>query len=494
MPEKYQIETKAVPPRRPRIGKFGVLDWREDCARCHNCVKKACVWDRYRQEADYVRTLNAVDTLFFECMGCFSCVQNCTKGLLRLSVNPIWEKLGNSYWKPAIIQTTWAQAETAKIPVSGAGYRGPFTGPGFDSMWTDMSEIVRPTRDGIHGREYISTAVDIGRKPTHLIFSRGEGVSPLRVAGILPANGGRDALDSEDKAKMASPQVSCLSIQMPLILNVQSARHTLPKLGPATREAARRTDLIAMARPSELPFLHEDAKQVLPYVAFCLSPEEPVVPPDALAQTRLVETYDGPDVTSRIKRLKDKHPSIVVSVRVPLDATGVERAIELACLPEVEVVHVLADANGNQIGVDEPLFLKDMIRKIHTTLIEKGVRDEITLIAGGGIALAEHMAKAIICGADAVSIDLPLMIGLECHLCDRCEPGMSCPARLEDLPFDYAAGRMTNLIGAWHDQLIEVMGAMGMREARRLRGDVGRAMFFEDLEEETFGKLFGKRK
>ena len=26
-------------------------------------------------------------------------------------------------------------------------------------MWTDMSEIVRPTRDGIHGREYISTSV-----------------------------------------------------------------------------------------------------------------------------------------------------------------------------------------------------------------------------------------------------------------------------------------------------------------------------------------------
>ena len=33
-----------------------------------------------------------------------------------------------------------------------------------------MSEIVRPTRDGIHGREYISTSVDVGRKLTHLAF------------------------------------------------------------------------------------------------------------------------------------------------------------------------------------------------------------------------------------------------------------------------------------------------------------------------------------
>jgi len=64
-----------------------------------------------------------------------------------------------------MILTTWDQAENGRIPVSGAGYRGRFCGPGFDSMWTDMSEIVRPTRDGIHGREYISTSVDIGQAP-----------------------------------------------------------------------------------------------------------------------------------------------------------------------------------------------------------------------------------------------------------------------------------------------------------------------------------------
>jgi hypothetical protein len=37
------------------------------------------------------------------------------------------------------------------------------------------------------------------------------------------------------------------------------------------------------------------------------------------------------------------------------------------------------------------------------------------------------------------------------------------------------------------------MGAMGMREARRLRGEMGRAMFFEDLEREIFLPLSNKR-
>jgi hypothetical protein len=34
---------------------------------------------------------------------------------------------------------------------------------------------------------------------------------------------------------------------------------------------------------------------------------------------------------------------------------------------------------------------------------------------------------------------------------------------------------------------------MGLREVRRLRGEVGRAMFFEDLEREIFAPIFGER-
>jgi hypothetical protein len=169
-----------------------------------------------------------------------------------------------------------------------------------------------------------------------------------------------------------------------------------------------------------------------------------------------------------------------------------QRAVELAD-GDVEVLHIVADMNGRQIGAQDPLFIKDMIRKIHKTLIENGKRDNVTLIAGGGIALPEHLAKGLLCGADLVSIELPLLVGLECRLCQRCEEDSACPARIQEISFNYGVGRMTNLIGAWHDQLIELMGAMGMRDARRLRGDVGRAMFFEQLEEEAFGRIFGTR-
>jgi hypothetical protein len=50
---------------------------------------------------------------------------------------------------------------------------------------------------------------------------------------------------------------------------------------------------------------------------------------------------------------------------------------------------------------------------------------------------------------------------------------------------------LVNLIAAWHAQLLEVLGAMGLRDVRRLRGEVGRAIFKEDIEKETFGQIFG---
>ena len=155
------------------MGKLGIVDWREDCSSCHNCVKRSCVYGLYRDELDTLRDEPGYLDYIYQCKGCLNCVQNCTKNILTRVVNPEFERLGDEYYTPDVILSTWFQAETGRIPVSGAGYGGRFSGPGFDSMWTDMSEIVRPTRDGIHGREYINTGVDIGRKLPHLAFRNG---------------------------------------------------------------------------------------------------------------------------------------------------------------------------------------------------------------------------------------------------------------------------------------------------------------------------------
>ena len=88
MPDRYHIHTVSTPGRFHRIGKFGGVDWREDCSRCTNCVKPRCCFDVYSHESAHNRDPFAVIQPLYECKACLSCVQGCTKGLLSLSVNP----------------------------------------------------------------------------------------------------------------------------------------------------------------------------------------------------------------------------------------------------------------------------------------------------------------------------------------------------------------------------------------------------------------------
>jgi glutamate synthase domain-containing protein 2 len=126
-------------------------------------------------------------------------------------------------------------------------------------------------------------------------------------------------------------------------------------------------------------------------------------------------------------------------------------------------------------------------------LVADRIRDEVTIIASGGIAMAEHVPKAMLCGADLTAIDLPLLIAIGARLYEQPERFLVLPEGLERISVEILTQRIVNLMGAWHSQLLEVMGAMGIREARRLRGETGRAIFFEEIDNETFGKLFRKK-
>ena len=459
MPKRYHVPIVPVPARFRPVGKYGTVDWREDCSRCKNCVKLQCVYGVYRTEYSYNSDPSSPIEPLFDCRACLSCVQGCTKGLLSLSINPEYLALGDDYWRPDMIATTWEQAETGRIPVSGAGYRGPFAGPGFDSIWTDMSEIVRPTRDGIHGREYISTSVDIGAKPTHLVFG---------------PNG--------ELVQTEAP----LEIPIPIILDIPPWAPPSEAILSARIAAAAALGTLSIVRPNEVAAAAPN--HISSLVPLFEGPEF-AEHESLLQRVRMVEIADGPDTLSHSEQLRAIKPDLVVCARIRLDPAAMERVWALY-EGGIKVVHLCADTHGREIGGERPQFVKDALRDIHSRLVQEGVRDEVTLIVSGGIALAEHVAKAVVCGADLVAVGVPLMVALGCRVCSAGHNG-SCPADIQSIDVSYAAQRMVNLMGAWHSQLIEVLGAMGIREVRRLRGEVGRAMFQEDLEREAFCDLGG---
>jgi len=450
MPKKYMIHTRAVPHRFKAIAKSGVIAWEEGCLKCPVCVKKQCVYRVYEHRGLDARQM--IDSLDNGCMSCLRCVQGCPKELIQKGVNPAYKSLGDSYWAPDIVARLWYQAETGKIPVSGAGYPGPFSGTGFDGMWTDMSEIVRPTRDGIHGREYISTAVDLGRKPRHLLLDQG---------GSL--------LDD-------FPPI--VDIPLPIIMRAPSfgsfGEDTLRGWAMA---AARLGTFLALPSGDVTGKMEGFASHLMPVLAVQGEP-----PRKKRKAVRLIEVPWNENLNKRTGAL---FSSALVSVHLPMVKGVEERAVGLA-RSGVPIIHLEAGYDGKAMD-DSHLSMRDVIRSVHRALVEEGVRDEVVLLAGGGIAMAEHVAKAVICGADAVVVDFPILIALECRMCRRCTRGLSCPVEIEKARPAWVAARVRNLLGAWHSQLLEVMGAMGIRDVRRLRGETGRAMFFEEMDEAAFG-------
>ncbi len=459
MPPKYHIHAGQVANRFQAITRSGVIAWEEGCLKCARCVKKDCVYKVYEKRGiDSRQMLESLDSV---CMDCFRCVQGCPNKLIQKGLNPSYKALGDHYWTPEIISGLWYQAEAGRIPVSGGGYGGPFSGPGYDAMWTDMSEIVRPTRDGIHGREYISTTADIGRKVMALEF------------------------DQSGALTITPPPI--VEIPLPLLFDILPWSPPRKGINLALLEGARSLGTFAIIRQSEYGSAMEQYLQnMVLFVDGRLSDIDSAV----LSKLRLIEIPYGKEVIATQNSLKEKFPGIVTIIRMDLSPDSSENIIRLTA-EGAEVIHLVADEYGLE-RADRPLFIKERMREIHLHLVAKGVRDQITLISGGGIAMAEHVAKQIICGSDLVSVDIPLLIAMECRVCRRCKEGIACPVELDSVDTVWGAGRVRNLMVGWHNQLIEILGAMGIREVRRLRGEMGRAMFFEDLEKDIFATL-GRR-
>lgn len=370
---------------------------------------------------------------------------------------------GDAHWTPEIITQTWYQAETGRIPISGAGYGGAFAGEGFDAIWLDMSEIVRPTRDGIHGRESISTAVLLGRR--------------------LPA------LRFDGESRLLSTLPSQLELPLPVILD--PLPQGLPGEGArlATVRAAARLGTQALLRPGEWSGSMAGLEGSLaPLLGLG---DEPTAGWMRAARLIEVEVKPGDKVQAALALVdwaRATNPRAVVGLRLPL-RPGIAASIECLAASGAGLVHLYADESGWELEGKEPRFLADALLEIHEHLVAAGLRDQISLVASGGIAAAEHLPKCMACGADAVAVDYVLQVALGCAL--WADVRYPCPVEDQETDPEWGTQRIVNLMAAWRDQLLEVLGAMGMRDVRRLRGELGRTIF-QVREEATFRALFGR--
>jgi hypothetical protein len=391
------------------------------------------------------------------CVGCLRCTTQYPEWV-TVTPNPARAALGDSYFTAGYVNAVAMEAATGRVPVRGAGYRGKFGGEGWDGMWTDMSEIVRPTRDGIHGREFISTSVDIGYKPNFLVFD---------------GNG--------EPQGAAIPNV--FSLPLPTLFDAPPAAIASPAVARTFAEAAERLDTLVFLPPRTIVDLNLRGGHIVPLIN----------PTDLelvriLPHPRLI-MLDGwpPSVDDTLlNEIRQHHPAALIGLRTRFPT---EERMHEYLDSGLRIFHFTANYHGRGA---EGGFIFDQIRAAHKQIVARGIREEVTLLGSGGIIAAEHVPKAIIAGLDAVALDTPLLVALQARF-----DGDFTNRRMDNvrLPktFDQRWGvqRLMNLMASWRDQLLEILGAMGMREVRRLRGEIGRALFQKHLEHEAFEGIEG---
>ena len=109
---------------------------------------------------------------------------------------------------------------------------------------------------------------------------------------------------------------------------------------------------------------------------------------------------------------------------------------------------------------------------------EEGIRNHVSLIAGGSIRSAADVVKAIALGADACYIGTAALLALGCHLCRSCQTGLcnwgittQRPELVKRLDIDEGSRRLVNLMTAWRHEIKEMMGGMGINSVEALRGN-----------------------
>jgi glutamate synthase domain-containing protein 2/ferredoxin len=436
-----------TPSRHPIVTPYRIF--RSDrCINCGTCID-ACIYDCHsRSEEDPRKMADPKENC---CRNCFACINSCPREALSMHTSEEFLSLGDRTYTPDRIRSILEQAEQGKIPVSGAGYRGYFDGEYYDNIWTDMSEIVRPTRDGIHGREHISTTVALGHMARDL-------------CGMV--------FDEDGNLKSQIPLNR--EIPIPIIFGLMPFFLGHTAISSLALAASKLTTYLTVPAKDATEMLKDYYSHLL--IRIKLNEIEQYR--EIIEWATIVEFDPGMDPIAGIARVREINSNVLTVIHVPVSAKVEDKILELV-QKGAETVHLSTDIHGQG---DDGITLLESLHKTHRLLVEEGLRDRITLVASGGLAAAEHVPKTIVMGADAVVVDVPLLIAMDVLKWAPGENGNKhpVPKGIEELDPRWGASRVINLMLSWKDQLLEVLGAMGLRDVRRLRGETGRAIFADE--------------